>query len=86
MCLDSILSVDVAQGHHFDRNDGLSSLGSENNYHYYSFIHSVYFYSAPSSPLLIRSTPDTSRILCGSFTPKRHRQLWVKNFPNISVA
>jgi len=27
MCLDSIDSVGVTQGHHFDRNDGLSSLG-----------------------------------------------------------
>ena len=44
---------------------------------FHSFIHSDYFYSASSSPLLLRSAPDTARILCQSFTPKRHRQLWV---------
>src|SRR6218665_875141 len=41
----------------------------------HSFIHSDHFYSASSSILLIRSAPDTARILCQSFTPKRHRQL-----------
>jgi len=39
-----------------------------------SIIHSGHFYSAPSSPQLLRSAPDTARILCRSFTPKRHRQ------------
>ena len=38
----------------------------------YSFIHSGYFYSASSSPLLLRSAPDTAEILCRSFTPKRN--------------
>src|SRR6218665_2726071 len=39
-------------------------------------VHSGYFYSAFSSPLLLlKGTPDTARILCRSFTPKRHRQL-----------
>src|SRR6218665_2189366 len=27
------------------------------------------------TPPLLRSAPDTARILCRSFTPKRHRQL-----------
>src|SRR6218665_2607119 len=41
----------------------------------HSFIHSLgYFYSASSSPLLLRGAPDTARILCLSFTPKHHRQ------------
>src|SRR6218665_2975823 len=40
-----------------------------------SFIHSDYFYSASSSSLLLGSAPDTARILCRSFTLKRHRQL-----------
>jgi len=44
-----------------------------------TFIHSGYFYSASSSPLLLRGAPDTARILCRSFTPKRHRQLRVKD-------
>src|SRR6218665_3371779 len=45
-----------------------------------SFIHSGYFYSASSSPLLLGSTPDTARIVCQSFTVKRDRQLRVKDF------
>jgi len=39
------------------------------------FIYSDYFYSASSSPLLLRGAPDTAQILCRSFMPKRHRQL-----------
>src|SRR6218665_792125 len=37
------------------------------------FIHSGDFYSAPSSPLLLRGAPDysTDRLLYRSFTPKR---------------
>src|SRR6218665_1379790 len=38
------------------------------------FINSDYFYGAPSSPLPLRGAPDPARILCRSFTPKRHRQ------------
>jgi len=49
----------------------------------YSFIHSGHFCSASSSPLLVRSAPDTARILCRSFTPKRHRQLRVKDFRKV---
>src|SRR6218665_739010 len=40
-----------------------------------SFIHSGYFYSTSSSPLLLRGAPDTALILCRSFTPKHHKQL-----------
>jgi len=43
----------------------------------HSFIHSGHFYSASWSPLLLRSAPDTERILCWSFMPKRQGQLWV---------
>src|SRR6218665_1047586 len=39
------------------------------------FIHSGYFYSASSSPLLLRGASNTARILCQSFKPKRHRLL-----------
>ena len=42
-----------------------------------------HFYSASSSPLLLRSAPDTARILSQSFMPKRHRQLRVKNLPKV---
>src|SRR6218665_2247552 len=41
------------------------------------------FYIASSSPLLLRGAPDTARILCRSFTPKRHRQLQVKDLPKV---
>src|SRR6218665_1758228 len=44
----------------------------------YKFVHSDHFYGASLSPLLLRSAPDTARILCRSFTPKRHRQLGLK--------
>src|SRR6218665_3205316 len=37
----------------------------------HSFIHSGHFYSAPSSPLLLRGAPDTAQILYQSFMPKR---------------
>ena len=52
---------------------------------YTPFIHSFidHFYSASSSPLLLRSAPDTARMLCRSFTPKRPRQLWVKDLPKV---
>ena len=42
-------------------------------------IHSGYFYSASSSPPLLRGVPHTARALWRSFTPKRHRQLRVKD-------
>jgi len=47
-----------------------------------NIIHSRYFYSAP---LLLRGAPDTARILRQNFTPKRHRQLWVKNLPKVPM-
>src|SRR6218665_3426866 len=40
---------------------------------FHSFIHSEYFYSASSSPLLLRDAPNTAWILCWSFTAKRHQ-------------
>src|SRR6218665_3951496 len=48
------------------------------------FIHSGYFYFFFKSTIL-RGTPDTAWILCRSFTPKRHRQLRVKDFPKVPV-
>ena len=49
-----------------------------------SYIHSFYFYSASSSPLLLRGAPNTAWILCRNFTSKRHhRQLWVKDLPKV---
>ena len=49
------------------------------------FIYSGYFYSASSSPLLFRGAPNSARILYRSFTPKRHRQLWVKDLYKVST-
>src|SRR6218665_306722 len=46
-----------------------------------SFIYSSYFYIASSSQLILRGALDTAPILCCSFTPKRHRQLRVKDLP-----
>ena len=43
-----------------------------------SFIYSGYFYSSYSTPLLLRDVPETTRTLCRSFTPRRHRQMRVK--------
>jgi len=53
----------------------------ETHYREHSFIHSDHFYSASSSPLPLRGAPDTARILCWNFTPKRHRPLWVRTCP-----
>jgi len=44
-----------------------------------------YIYSAYSSPLLLKGAPDTMRILCRSFTPKRHRQLRMKDLPKVPM-
>ena len=41
------------------------------------------FYSSSSSPLLLRGAPNTARILCRSFMPKRHTQLRVKDLPKV---
>ena len=49
------------------------------------FIHSGCFYSTSSSPLLLRGAPNTARILCRGFTPKRHRQLRVKDLSEVPM-
>src|SRR6218665_1532219 len=48
-------------------------------------IHSGYLYRASSSPLLLKSSPDTVRILRRGFTPKYHRQLRVKDLPKVPM-
>src|SRR6218665_885601 len=48
-----------------------------------SFIHSDHFYSTSSSPLPLRNAPDAARILCRSFTLKRHRELQVKDWSKV---
>src|SRR6218665_2301524 len=44
----------------------------------HSFIHSGHFYSAPSSPLLLRGAPDYSTDTVSEFHAEAHRQLQVK--------
>ena len=39
------------------------------------FIHSGHFYSAPSSPLLLRGAPDYSADTVSEFHAEAHRQL-----------
>jgi len=43
------------------------------------------FYISSSSPLglLLRGAPDKARMLFRSLTPKRHRQLRVKDLPKV---
>jgi len=52
---------------------------------YYSFIHSGHFYSAPSSPLLLRSAIDHSTDTVSEFHAEAHRQLQVKDLPKVST-
>ena len=49
----------------------------------HSFIHSGHFYSAPSSPLLLRGAPDYSTDTVSEFHPEAHRQLQVKDLPKV---
>src|SRR6218665_1756710 len=46
-----------------------------------SFIHSGHFYSAPSSPLLLRGAPDYSTDTVSEFHAEAHRQLQVQDLP-----
>ena len=49
------------------------------------FIHSGHFYSAPSSPLLLRGAPDYSTDTVSEFHAEAHRQLQVKDLPKVPV-
>src|SRR6218665_3903684 len=49
-----------------------------------SFIHSFgHFYSAPSSPQLLRGAPDYSTDTVSEFHAEAHRQLQVKDLPKV---
>ena len=48
----------------------------------HSFIHSVYFYSTSSSPLLLRGALD---YIIRVKKPKRYRQLRVKDLPKVAA-
>src|SRR6218665_1567004 len=49
----------------------------------HSFIHSGHFYSAPSSPLLLRGAPDYRTNTVSEFHAEAHRQLQVKDLPKV---
>ena len=49
----------------------------------HSFIHSGHFYSAPSSPLPLRGAPDYSTDTVSEFHAEAHRQLKVKDLPEV---
>jgi len=51
----------------------------------HSFIHSGYFYSAPSSPLLLGGAPDYSTDTVSEFHDEAHRQLQVQDLPKVST-
>src|SRR6218665_1441166 len=46
-------------------------------------IHSGHFYSAPSSPLLLRGASDYSTYTVSEFHAEAHRQLQVKDLPKV---
>ena len=48
-----------------------------------SFIHSGHFYSAPSSPLLLRGAPDYSTDIVSDLHAEAHRQMQVKDLPTV---
>src|SRR6218665_3368103 len=50
------------------------------------FIHFGHFYSAPSSPLLLRGAPDYSTDTVSEFHAEAHRQLQVKDLPKVRLA
>src|SRR6218665_2822822 len=49
----------------------------------HSFIHSGHFYSAPSSPLLLRGAPDYNTDTVSEFHAEEHRQLQVQVLPKV---
>ena len=51
------------------------------NWLIHSFIHSGHFYSAHSSPLLLRGAPDYSTYIVSEFHAEAHRQLQVNDCP-----
>ena|SRR6218665_3842542 len=51
----------------------------------YAFIHSGHFYSASSSPLLLRGAPDYSTNTVSEIRAESHMQLQVKHLPMVST-
>src|SRR6218665_1574830 len=65
--------------------ESLDSILISNFYYYFHLfiIHSVHFYSAPSSPLLLRGAPNYSTDTVSEFHTEAHRQLQVKDLPKV---
>jgi len=70
-------TIAVWNGYTFAKHCSLNALGLN------KCNHSDYFYSASSSLLLLRGAPDSARILCRNFTPKRRKQLRVKDLSKV---
>src|SRR6218665_1977144 len=51
--------------------------------HFMFSFHSGHFYSAPSSPLLLRGAPVYSTDTVSEFHAEAHRQLQVKDLPKV---
>src|SRR6218665_1842510 len=60
-----------------------SSRKTETHPGIHTFIHSGHFYSAPSSPLLLRGAPDYGKATVSEFHAEAHRQLQVKDLPKV---
>src|SRR6218665_688528 len=58
-------------------------ISTPNNPGIHSFIHFGHFYSAPSSPLLLRGAPDYCTDTVSEFHAEAHRQLQVKDLPKV---
>jgi len=76
-----IADDDIDKDNNNNNNNRVCTLGKYNNINIGLIIHSGYLCSASSSLLLLGGAPDTAWILCRSFTPKRDKQLWVKDCP-----
>ena len=54
-------------------------------YYFIHFVNSGHFYSAPSSPLLLRGAPDYSTDTVSEFHAEEHRQLQVKDLRKVAT-
>src|SRR6218665_910543 len=66
-----------------DRTDLHMSRLVEQKIAFFISFHSGQFYSAPSSPLLLRGAPDYSTDTVSEFHAEAHRQLQVKDLPKV---
>src|SRR6218665_3641869 len=85
--LQSIFAGILFYGLHSHRHSECNSSETDSLPFIHSFIHSFiqsgHFYSAPSSPLLLRGAPDYSTDTVSEFHAEAHRQLQVKDLPKV---